>query len=113
MSTAGGPSNDDGKPNYALDRRTEARTSENARSYGGRSGAAYPADNVVQGQPVGHFGAEGYPNAAQDGEVQGKQQYGPCEIVGTTILGLVVLFLWGFVLYAIATWNKDFTNEYS
>lgn len=36
-----------------------------------------------------------------------------CNIVGTVALSLIALFLWGFILFAAITWDKDFTNEYS
>jgi len=36
-----------------------------------------------------------------------------CSIVGTGLLALAVLFLWGFVFYMAGTWNFNYsTNEY-
>lgn len=36
-----------------------------------------------------------------------------CQKIFVGILGLVLLYLVGFIIYISATWNKDRINEYS
>ena len=44
---------------------------------------------------------------------QEEKDGGKCETIGHTIMGLIVAFLAGFIIYTIATWNKVIVNRYA
>ena len=76
---------------------------------GSRSHTGVPGGETAQGPSPTGF--EELPHVLDEQNHAKGQRI--CSIVGTALLALAVLFLWGFVFYMVGTWNFNYsTNEY-